>query len=336
MSREYNCRKCGGSHLPPTGKKCSCRPDNDQEEQSTAEQLQIMMAMMKNLQAQVTGISAQVDEMQDHQLADNQSSVAEASPLGTDHPIEALASATQPTPSTLREDKQLQHKVKSRMAELHLARTSDSDDSDYDETTPKQQKKKKGKKSGRARTADDFVTREIDWPHYYIYRGTERKPAKYEDLSVQEFVCGYLASILRGKESESTRKHMLTHLHELMLDATDFPWPNVRNYHAVLLNQFEMDRVTWEDTDKIQQLRHTYAHRVHVAKPVSSRSKSDIKYCAAYQTGTCEEPGDHQTSKGLLKHICAHCLRVTGIGYGHPEEKCRRKRSAGKNDPADQ
>jgi hypothetical protein len=145
------------------------------------------------------------------------------------------------------------------------------------------------------------------------------------------------------------QEKMLNHLHELMLDASDYPWTHVRNYHAILLNQFEMNRMTWDDTDRVQQLRHTYAHRSnstpasgHVATK-SSRNPSSgqaLLYCAPYQKGSCTEADEHSTARGTtVRHVCAYCFRQTGSGYPHPEEKCRRKKfntdRMAKNDSAE-
>ncbi len=71
-----------------------------------------------------------------------------------------------------------------------------------------------------------------------------------------------MACIIKGHESAVTQRRMMAHLHDLISDASNHAWPNVRNYHAVLLNQFEMNRLSWEDTAQIQQLRQLYAHSV--------------------------------------------------------------------------
>ena len=78
------------------------------------------------------------------------------------------------TSKTLRKDATLDKMVKNRMAELKLLT---DDESDEDGTT--ESRKRKSKKSGRAKTVDDIVIREVDWPHYHVYRGPDHRAARY-------------------------------------------------------------------------------------------------------------------------------------------------------------
>ena len=141
------------------------------------------------------------------------------------------------------------------MAELKLLT---NDESDEDGTT--ESRKRKTKKSGRAKTVDDIVIREVDWPHYHVYRGPDRRAARYEDLTVPEFVFGFLSQMTSTAGGKTSQK-MLTHLRGMMRDAIDFPWANVRNYHGIVLSQMEMDRMDWHDDEAIEGLRNTYMTR---------------------------------------------------------------------------
>lgn len=89
----------------------------------------------------------------------------------------------------------LDAKVSQRMKTLLLLSDSDESDSGSDDEKRARKTNRKGKKSGRARTADDYVIHEIDWPHLHVYRGASRTPARFEELSIQEFAFGYILSI---------------------------------------------------------------------------------------------------------------------------------------------
>ena len=142
-----------------------------------------------------------------------------------------------------------------------------------------------------------------------------------------------------------TQRHMQRHLLELKRDTGDYTWESVKNFHAVLLNQFEMKRLKWTDVDAIQELRRTYAHRVPPSPASKSGAKNDRSdtsakptavrgpvYCLQFQSGDCKAQGDHSSSRGIVKHICSYCLNETGCMFGHAEQDCRRKASLSKNE----
>ena len=59
-------------------------------------------------------------------------------------------------------------------------------------------------------------------------------PGMIDDPTVKDFVCGYLAWPLNGKESQATQCICIAHLHKLMSDSPDFLWYNFRTsmlYH---------------------------------------------------------------------------------------------------------
>ena len=238
------CKTCGTKHGPPTGKGCTNVASNS----STPDQSAGDSALNKVL-AELQNINTRLDKLENN---DNNDNVPQDD--SQDITDASLAAA-----------------VRSRMADLNLLHDAPDAESSDDEHSTRQAKKTKGKKSGRARTADDIVIAEIDWPHYYIYRGTERRPAKYSELTVAEFVLGYLSSM--EKESSCVQAHMEKHLLDLMRDSIDFSWDSLRNFHGVLLNQFEMRRITWEDAEEIQALRRAYAHRA--VTPMSADKTAD-------------------------------------------------------------
>ena len=177
-----------------------------------------------------------------------------------------------------------------------------------------------GKKSGRSRTTKDFVVKDVSWPHFGIYQGRERTPATYESLSIQEFVQGYLIQV-RKEKSPKHKDIQMKHLENLMLDASAYPWTNVRNFHAVLLGEMEQDALTWDNLDTIASLRRTYSHVSEAPVTTSSSSGTanpNAKHCVAFQTAACTQKTDH----GDLQHICAWCLFNRQKACRHSESKC--------------
>ena len=129
--------------------------------------------------------------------------------------------------------------------------------------------------------------------------------------------------IIEGRHSPAEKEHMLSHLRELMRDAMDFPWQQVRNFNGILWNHFEMDRLKWRETSKINGLRQMYARRFSTT-PVARTQPPQP--CMLYQKNACRRTDDHDTRAGLARHICALCFRITGRPYKHPESECERKR----------
>ena len=58
------------------------------------------------------------------------------------------------------------------------------------------------------------------WPHLQVYNGPKLKGADYENLSVSEFVYGFLRQ-MKHKHFVKYREEMLEYLEEVMEDASE-------------------------------------------------------------------------------------------------------------------
>ncbi len=302
MSKLYKCKTCGVSHTPPTGKGCTKNKDIISDMDNHAMNMTNLIDMISEIKDSVKGFAERLDVVEKNDAV----------------------TTTKTTASTLDSDNVLQKHVKARMSELQLV--DSSDDSTDEEAT---RKSKLSKKSGRSKTANDVITKQINWPHYYVYRGPDRKPATYEDLSLAEFVHGYISCMNQDRVNPATKVRMLEHLQSLTKDAAQYPWESVRNFHAIVLHQHELDRLTWDDTSAVQQLRDTYVTHQPASTPArngnGNLSSVTARFCLPYQTGTCHNQGDHATSKGPVKHMCAYCFNTTKMHFHHPENQCRKK-----------
>ncbi len=107
--------------------------------------------------------------------------------------------------------------------------------------------------SGRDQTAHDVVAHNIAWPHFYV-TSTENRPAKYDSLTLDEFLFGYLC-IHDNEPDPATQRAMFQHLRELMLDMKQHTWAEVRSFHALVLSKMEAGRATWLDLPGIEYIR---------------------------------------------------------------------------------
>ena len=56
-------------------------------------------------------------------------------------------------------------------------------------------------------------------------------------------------------KTHKTRDHMLDYLTDLMEDSHDFGWQNAKGSHTVLLCKMEDNKITWDETNKIDRVR---------------------------------------------------------------------------------
>ncbi len=199
----------------------------------------------------------------------------------------------------------------------------------FDHNTPSVPR---GKKSGREKTVVDVIYHDIDWPHYFVQPKSNQKAPRYDDLSLEEFVYGYLRIVAMEQDGD-VKAAMLSHLEELMLDARQYSWPKARAFHGLIVQEMERGALTWLDTEQIQTHRH---RRGYISSPVTrsqgnySKPASDnpprYEICNAYNSGSCP----HEKPHDGLKHSCSYCFGKLKRLYKHPECECRRKDS--KND----
>ena len=96
------------------------------------------------------------------------------------------------------------------------------------------------------RTGAATVLKKITWPHEVVYTSAG-KPASYQDMSVPQFMYGYL--LVMDSEEADIRVQMDSHLKALMSDAQLYGWKCTRAFHGVWLNQLEQGRCTLFDEE---------------------------------------------------------------------------------------
>ena len=320
-ARVYKCTTCGTSHPRPTGKHCQW-VDIEQSEEPEAPPTQAA-----ELTQALLSFKAQMDTMGERMGAMEKlvttkiNTTPQAAGSEPQVPHEAAtgdipADMNVPSVSELRRDYVLGREVNRRLAEMDIA-----DDSADAQRTGAQ--RPRGKRSGAARTVQDSIIHDIDWPHFHIYTPPGAEAMTFERLTVAEFTFGFL-QMVDQPDAKFNRAIMWDLLKDIMEDAVEYPWANVRNFYWVVGNQVENDRMKWEETEKIAKLRvkHSQKHEVVVKKQATQQPNFEKTcFCVPYQKRECPEKNDH----GGLRHICAHCVRVKAGTYPHPELDCRRK-----------
>ena len=88
-------------------------------------------------------------------------------------------------------------------------------------------------------------------------------------------VSGFICCI-QVEKSEIARASMLDYLGNLMEDASDFSWDSAKACHAILLTNMEADRISWNETDKLDRIRRAHGQR-HVTAFNTSATYSFTK-----------------------------------------------------------
>ena len=103
------------------------------------------------------------------------------------------------------------------------------------------------RKSGRYNTAETpHSAPHLRWPNELCLTGTQRKRTPFDDLSLGQFVVGYINNVLETQHFD-TVKHMLTELCETVKLAENLSWPIARGAFAVSMHKIEEEAITWAD-----------------------------------------------------------------------------------------
>ena len=100
----------------------------------------------------------------------------------------------------------------------------------------------------------------------------------FDTLSIPEFVFCYLGHATKPNLPSATQATMLSHLRELMHDASAYPWEGVRNYHGIFLGMMEQNELTWADHPLIQELRLQYARQPSPAHTATSAQAQNARH----------------------------------------------------------
>ena len=217
--------------------------------------------------------------------------------------------------SHIRSSKQVQRQIDRSIAKLSRNQLQGNENS----------QKLKSKRGGPVEVS---VQKKVAWPHEHILGGQTRQRVTYDQLTMSQFVQGFVKNILEEKNLEN-REFMLRYLGDIMEDASDFSWLSAKASHAVLLCEMERGQVVWSDTNRIDRIRRAHAQKHQSRQNWGSRQPEKRPwFCKNYQTGSCVFSKDHEVNGKLHRHICAHCLSQ-GKHLNHPERECHFSKKLG-------
>jgi hypothetical protein len=193
--------------------------------------------------------------------------------------------------------------------------------SDDEEVSPSTSKGKRPRDvSGLLRTAATVKPKfMVQWPHEKALYKQGATPPAYQDLSLDQFVRGFIMTSLKAPQDELL--HRLRYLSDLMADCRVRSWEKVRDFHAVWMQELEQGEATWDTSIELLgvfKLRHLYLDAdttrraggreprqegkgadksTRRSKPTAG-GKTPMVTCKAYNEGSCE----HESSSKLTKN----------------------------------
>ena len=186
------------------------------------------------------------------------------------------------------------------------------------------------------------------YPHNHVFKGPKKEKSSLGELSLAEHAWGIMRIIESDKTPADIKPHLVTHLDEVLEDARDFSWPNVRRWSEEIFALVAESRLKggWANDNRIQMLRmsmsrvapHTSAGAISGQSksqssagrphPQSATTTTELKGgppCKEYNAGNCTLQSGHIVDSFRRPHICSYCLTQLSSIHQHPEKECRIK-----------
>jgi hypothetical protein len=197
-------------------------------------------------------------------------------------------------------------------------------------------------KRGIVRCGGDLAPKvKVPWPQDYVLGSGRKLKLYYEDLSIFEWVNGYIATI-QNEPNVKIARFMMNHMRNLMEDAVFHGWEPVKQAHSDILSALESGEFSWCDELDIAERRRSAINRATKVKENNvfgngnfrqgaqprgqsrqafhnsgnsgvqnsrlGRGKKLIKPCVYFNNGACNKHGDHDEGNVFYRHICSHCM----------------------------
>ena len=204
------------------------------------------------------------------------------------------------------------------------------DESTGNESSPDTKKKRRRPKHSRGRKLKNVCGRDLTiencqghhtpWPQFYVFDFIEGKGAHYDDLTVQEFVYGFVQMIIDPQWADDS-KYLLRYLARFLEDVKDKPndWEELRKLHAMIATLIEKKAIKWSSRTAIDRLKARFfnSRGDSTVNRESTISDEDRKPCIAWNMDKCGKGGSHT---GVV-HKCSRCHRM-GIVRRHKAINC--------------
>jgi hypothetical protein len=263
---------------------------------------------------------------------------------GGQHHLGEAHRTAKPKIDDLRKQPDLQQAVKSRMRQLGMD-SSDDSDTDSEARAAGIQVSRRGKsrhvRSGISSSISDVcITNQQIYAHAALQFSYASRSVNFHDLSFQLYIAGELEIISMSGISEVERNGRLALMKLLAYKCERFDWAIIREAFGAWVQQIERGIKKWSD-DPTSVVSHILEDHIHEQKVVRYQklNKSDLKskfkskspegnfenvwFCSNYNRNKCKHTSPHEAQiNGQIRsvqHICASCWRKDKIKQFHPE-----------------
>ena len=196
--------------------------------------------------------------------------------------------------------------------------------------------------------------KKICYPHNYVLRGEKKEKVTLGTLTLAEHCWGLMRIIEDANLPPEDKPALVTHLDEVLEDARDCPWPNVRRWSEEVFTQIGGNRIQggWSNDTKIQLLRVTFSRNSnpHTSAGASVQANSgsgkgsnsgargsapprdQLKGgppCKEFNAGNCTQQSGHMVEGIRRPHICSYCIAHFSSIHTHSEKDCEIKKRQG-------
>ena len=173
----------------------------------------------------------------------------------------------------------------------------------------------KRKKSGRYNTLETpHGTPQVRWPNEGCLTGTARRRVPFDDLTLGQFVIGFVTNAL-DTQHPSLMRNMLLEMVKTIKLAENMSWPIAKGAFAASMHRIEDEPLSWNDSRTLSENRLTYSQAAvfsgsttmspRPTNPTSHTVTSKKVVCKWYNEGKFPHVQDHLDTTGttLFRHI---------------------------------
>ena len=161
------------------------------------------------------------------------------------------------------------------------------------------------------------------FPHQLVNRGSKMQKTALGELTLPEFIWGFIQLIKAKEAHDPDVQFMYAHLENLVEDAKTYDWSSVRAWSEEVLARVFNSKLAWSNSYEIDRLQTKLSHQYKPdSAPADATHRGDTAYrmpdsvrkakpgppCKPFQAGTCTQAADHINNGYRQLHVCTYCL----------------------------
>ena len=179
------------------------------------------------------------------------------------------------------------------------------------------------------------------FPHQVVTRGAKQNKTSMGELSLPEYIWGYIQMIKAQEPSDPQIQFMNIHLERVIEDAKTYEWSAVRRWSEEICARIALRKLSWGDMYEIDRLQGRMSHNGPTigSSSQSSTAREGSVYelsdelrrakpappCKAFQQGNCTSLTDHVQNGYRHIHVCSYCLSAKCAFMPHASRDCKSK-----------